>query len=138
MGRQLLEKCTTELLVQVDAAAKKAADSWLQQAGTAGERIREASQPHSQLKEDKCGGVQELFSALLLSSASPGQQLRVHDVHLTTSVCRSLKPDIIVTAGPYKIPNSTVLVLDLKRQDGGYNGPANIHQVRLARCDAGC
>lgn len=123
-----------EQLVVVTVASRRAAEGLLHRAGGAvGRRVRQALQPGSRLSEEEGEeGVQHLFSKLV--EAQPPGRLRVHDVHDRSSVCRGFKPDTVVTRGPHLLPNSTVLLVDLKRQDGGYNSPAHIQQVRGASC----
>ena len=107
LGENVLRVASREQLVTVTAAAHETAEQWLERAGADGERVRQASQPGSRLPEAGEEGVHQLFRSLL--DAQPPGPLVVHDVHKTTSVCRSLKPDVVVTIGPHRmIPSSAV------------------------------
>lgn len=128
LGMRVLDAATREQLVTVTEEARHAAEDLLLRAGQVGEAVRRATRLESQLTEAGDGGVQQLVSKLLQSSQPPGP-LYVQDVHTTASVCGRLRPDLVVTLGPQLLPSSTVLVVDLKRQDGAYNSPAHIHQV---------
>lgn len=131
LGHTLLQSATREEMLCNTPAAVTEAMHWLTRAGESGKKLEAASQPESRLLEKKLGDdddVQKIFSAML--STQPSVQLRVHDVHNKSSVCGGWKPDVVVSVGRDPLPSSTVLVLDLKRQDGAYNCATHMHQVR--------
>ncbi len=127
-----LAKSDKDLVIVTDEAKADAA-RWLERAGPEQSAAwQRATHPESRVSEQLSGGgggdtVQTLFSDMLRTQPSRGSQL--HDVHAVTSVCRVFKPDIVISTGSACLPTNTVLLLDLKPQDGFYNCASHMYQV---------
>lgn len=134
VGQTLMSKCPVARLVMVSDSGRAEANAWLARAGPDGDAVREASKSTSCVPEKS--SIQPLVTKLLLTQprtqAGSLCAYKLHDKHTEASVCGTLKPYGVVSAGEGEpLPSSTALVLELKGQDGSYNSPAHMLQVRL-------
>lgn len=117
-----------DAMISVTAADKAEAKAWKDRAGEPlGSQWEAATQAESSLPESD---VQGLMSSLLRYQNNDSTLVLV-DVHSTHSVCGLFKPDIIGVVKELQIPNTTGLILDLKKQSGEYFTNKNIHQARI-------
>ena len=128
LGDNVLRSAKVNELVSVSATDRTAAEAWLRRAEAVGEAVQSAAQPTSKLAERAQNGVQALFSRLLKTQPQD-LKLRLYDVHTSTSVCRTLKPDIVCSTSDVLIPSNVAMILELKGQESAYNKPSNIYQV---------
>lgn len=132
-GQRILDTAVKRSLVSVSSGSRALAETWMAANKSVGKAWKDASQASSSLSESGEEGIQEIVTNLLevkiKNDAFDKASIRLHDVHLSPSVCGPCwRPDIVGAAGTV-LPSSTGVIIELKGQKDNYAAPANIQQI---------